>query len=145
MTSSSYSACFEKPSWESDPSFQAWWLTNAQGLYDTDWFSVTDAKYDKSPCSLVLKWSGQYQLNTVKGTVHPQIKVLASFTRPHVVPNLFSVEHKVNYFKEWTKNIMEVNGCLVTNVFQNACFVSHFIFIHRRNNQIQVLKQFKGE
>lgn len=60
-TSSSYSPCFEKSSWEWDTSLQVWWLTNAPGLYDTDWFSVTDAKYAKSLFQL-------YQVQTQFGS-----------------------------------------------------------------------------
>ncbi len=61
----------------------------------------------------------------LKGTVHPKMKILSSFTHPQVVPNLYeflcSAEHKGRYFEErlfWgtidfhctKKNTMEVNG-----------------------------------
>ncbi len=39
-----------------------------------------------------------------KGMVHPQMKILSSFTHPQVVPNLYeflcSAEHKGRYFEE---------------------------------------------
>ncbi len=50
---------------------------------------------------------GQFMLNTkltvlLKGIVHPKMKMLSSFTHPHVVPNLyvflFYAEHKNNIF-----------------------------------------------
>jgi len=39
----------------------------------------------------------------LKGTVHPKILILPSFTHPQVVPNLnvfLSSEHKIRYFEE---------------------------------------------
>ncbi len=41
---------------------------------------------------------------SLKGIVHPKMKILSSFTHPQVVPNLFeflcSAEHKGRYFEE---------------------------------------------
>ncbi len=48
----------------------------------------------------------------IKGTVHPKMKILSSFTHPHVIPNLYKflsyVEHKRRYFEEfwWTKKLL---------------------------------------
>ncbi len=43
----------------------------------------------------------------IKGTVHPKIKILSSFTLPQVVPNLYecicSAEHKGSYSEECRK------------------------------------------
>jgi len=40
----------------------------------------------------------------LKGTVHPKMNILSSFTHPQVVSNLYeflsSVEHKIRYFGE---------------------------------------------
>ncbi len=40
----------------------------------------------------------------LKGTVHPKMKILSSFTHPQVVPNLYefvcSAEHTGRYFEE---------------------------------------------
>ncbi len=40
----------------------------------------------------------------IKDIVHPKMKLLTSFTYPHVVPNLYEVpsyvEHKSRYFEE---------------------------------------------
>ncbi len=50
-------------------------------------------------------------LCTVCGIVHPKMKILSSFTHPHVVPNLNKflsyIEHKRRYFEFWrTKQLM---------------------------------------
>ncbi len=41
---------------------------------------------------------------TFKGIVHPKMKMLSSFTHPHVISNLYEflsyVEHKRRYFEE---------------------------------------------
>ncbi len=41
---------------------------------------------------------------SLKGIVHPKMKILSSFTHPQVVPNLYeclcTAEHKVRYFEE---------------------------------------------
>lgn len=41
----------------------------------------------------------------LKGFVHPKLKILSSFTRPHVVPNLYYfvsfLQHKRIHFNEW--------------------------------------------
>ncbi len=48
----------------------------------------------------------------IKGTVHPKMKILSSFTHPRVIPNLYKflsyVEHKRRYFEEfrWTKKLL---------------------------------------
>ncbi len=48
----------------------------------------------------------------VKGIVQPKMKIVSSFTHPHVVPNLyeflFYVEHKRRYFEEFwrTKQLL---------------------------------------
>ncbi len=42
-------------------------------------------------------------LCSLKGTVHPQMKILSSFIQPQVVPDLFECvcsEHKGRYFEE---------------------------------------------
>ncbi len=42
----------------------------------------------------------------VKGTVHPKMKILSSFTHPQVDPNLYECvcsEHKGRYSEEWGK------------------------------------------
>ncbi len=40
-----------------------------------------------------------------KGIAHPKMKMLSSFTHPHVIPNLYKflsyVEHKRRYFEEF--------------------------------------------
>ncbi len=45
-----------------------------------------------------------YNINYIKGIVHPKMKILSSFTHPQVVPNLYeflcSAEHKGRYFEE---------------------------------------------
>ncbi len=60
-----------------------------------------------------------YRNDAVKGTVHPKMKLLSSFTHPQVDPNLYecvcSAEHKGRYSEEWGKQsifspTMEVNG-----------------------------------
>jgi len=47
-----------------------------------------------------------------KGTLHPKLKILSSFTHPQVFENLCeflsSAEHKGRYFEEW----LEQNSCL---------------------------------
>jgi len=44
----------------------------------------------------------------LKGIVHPKIKILSSFTHPHVVPTLYeflsSAEHKRRYFEDYGYN-----------------------------------------
>ncbi len=44
---------------------------------------------------------------SLKGTVHPKMKILSSFTHPQVVPNLYecvcSAEHKARYSEECGK------------------------------------------
>jgi len=53
-----------------------------------------------------LKWTTPliYPIPELKGTVHPKMKIVSSFTHHHVVPNLYeflsSVEHKSRYFEE---------------------------------------------
>ncbi len=78
-------------------------------------------------CNMLVKFS---HLRTVKGIVHPKMKIL-SFTHPQVVPNLYeclcSAEHKGGYSEECGKQsssgaqltsivlffpTMEVNGAL---------------------------------
>ncbi len=50
-------------------------------------------------------WETGLILPAIKGIVHPKIKMLSSFTPPHVIPNLFTffsyVEHKRRYFEEF--------------------------------------------
>ncbi len=80
---------------------------------------------------------------TVKGIVHPKIKILSSFTHPQVVPNLYqclcSAEHKGRYSEECGKQSssgapltsivfffllwksMVPQNSLVTNFLQNIC------------------------
>ncbi len=45
--------------------------------------------------------------STIKGIVHPKMKILSSFTHPQVVPNLYeclcSAEHKGRYSEEYGK------------------------------------------
>ncbi len=56
---------------------------------------------------------------SLKGTVHPKMKILSSFTHPQVDPNLYECvcsEHKGRYSEEWGKQssifspTIEVNG-----------------------------------
>jgi len=46
--------------------------------------------------------------SSFKGTVHPKLKILPSFTHPHVVPNLYEFLSSVK--------------CLITNILQNIFF-----------------------
>ncbi len=48
----------------------------------------------------------KHQPRGIKGTVHPKMKILSSFTHPQVVPNLYECvcsEHKGRYFEECGK------------------------------------------
>jgi len=68
-----------------------------------------------------------------EGILHPKMKILSSFTHPHVFANMYeflsSAEHKVRYFEKQLfgtidlhsrkKNTLEVNGAKVPIVHQN--------------------------
>ncbi len=68
---------------------------------------------------------------TFKGTVHPKMKILSSFTHPQVDPNLYECvcsEHKGRYSEEWGKQSsifllllksMVSQNSLITNFLQN--------------------------
>ncbi len=53
------------------------------------------------PCNALVWWI------RLKGTVHPKMKILSSFTHPQLVPNLYeclcSAEHKGRYSEECGK------------------------------------------
>ncbi len=67
----------------------------------------------------------------LKGTVHPKMKILSSFTHPQVDPNLYECvcfEHKGRYSEEWGKQSsifllllksMVPQNSLITNFLQN--------------------------
>ncbi len=98
-------------------------------------------------------WSktGKCAEGNLKGIVHSKIKVMSSFTHPHVVPNLYdsifmlnSEEYILNNFEEpnscWSpltsiavKEIlwkwMGANNCLITSIIENIfyyVYVFHF-------------------
>ncbi len=61
----------------------------------------------------------------LKGTVHPKMSILSSFTRHQVVPNLYECvcsEHKGKYFEECGKQYIsptvEVNGATKQTFFR---------------------------
>ncbi len=78
----------------------------------------------------------------VKGIVHPKMKMLSSFTHPHVAPNLyeflFYVKHERRYFEEFLNSCwspltsivgkeilwksMGTINCLITSILPNICF-----------------------
>jgi len=82
------------------------------------------------------QWIKQHISRDISGPlkgVHPKMKILTSFTHPHVVPNLYeflsSVEHKIRSFLRMLETrelvaidfhsifpTMEVNGCLLTQM-----------------------------
>jgi len=49
-------------------------------------------------------WNNPIMKTAVKGLVHPKMKILSVFTRPHVVPNLYaficSATHKGRYLED---------------------------------------------
>ncbi len=57
-----------------------------------------------SVVSALVRESVLVRVNGLKGTVHPKMKILSSFTHLQVVPNLYeclcSAEHKGRYFEE---------------------------------------------
>jgi len=73
-----------------------------------------------SPAELKLKAE---QMGTVKGIVHPKMKMFSSFTYPKVVPNLYEFISAVKqvFFLLW-KSMAYIN-CLVTNILQNILCV----------------------
>ncbi len=52
----------------------------------------------------------QNKHDLLKGIVHPKVKILSSFTHPHVVPNLYeylcSAEYKGGYSEESGEKMM---------------------------------------
>ncbi len=57
---------------------------------------------------MCIYYKPEYRLySSLKGIVHPKMKILSSFTHPHVVPNLYeclcSAEHKGRYSEECGK------------------------------------------
>jgi len=84
-------------------------------------------------------------ISTLKGIVHPRIKIVSLFTHPQVVPNLYeflsSAEHKRRYFEE----CLSLNPCgapfskkTSQTVYLPSLFkISSFVF-SRRQEFIQV-------
>jgi len=89
--------------------------------------------------------------------LHQKMKILLSFTRPHVVANLYeflsSTEHKGRHFEEWLIKqlfgthwtekkiyIMEVNGANVQIVLQNI-----FLSVEQKKETHTGLQQLGGE
>ncbi len=88
---------------------------------------------------------------SLKGTVHPKMKILSSFTHPQVDPNLYECvcsEHKGRYFEECEKQSsifllllksMVSQNSLITNFLQN-------IFLCVQNKHIHTgLDLLEGE
>ncbi len=79
-------------------------------------------------------------LSIIKGTVQPKIKIVSSFSHPHVVPNLYKflsyVEHKRRYSEEFcrTKHLLvpidfhsrEINQWGPSTVWLPAFFKIYF-------------------
>ncbi len=121
--------------------------------------ALTDLKIHQCLCfCLKMHTSNVFFLRHIykkllKGRVHPKIKILSSFTRPQVVPNLYeclcSAEHKGRYFwrkfvtsclgHHWLpivgkKNTMEVNGAPRTALFPTFFRISSFVFSRTRHS-----------
>jgi len=90
----------------------------------------------------------------LKGIVHPKMKIMSSFTRPQVVPNLCeflsSAEPKRRYFEECSLTLivfifllwksMGSVRCFITNILQNI-----FFCVQQERATHTGLQQLEGE
>ncbi len=57
--------------------------------------------------NILIYWDAPVHGKSIKGIVHPKMKILSSFTLPQVIPNLYeclcSAEHKGRYSEECGK------------------------------------------
>ncbi len=82
--------------------------------------------------SIAKRWPKKIK---IKGTVHPKMNILSSFTHPQVFPNLYeclcSAEHKGRYSEECGKQ--RSSGAPLTSYYGSQCCPKQSVTIFLQN------------